>query len=176
MGNRLLYRSSPETSPDGLRRSACFSSCRLYRYSLSRVWGEGDRVLFIGLNPSTADHEIDDPTVRRCLGFARRWGYSQFDLVNLFAFRSTDPLSLRTAADPIGPLNDQVVQRFVAKADLVIAAWGNGGHGFDRVDDIWSLLPDVYCLGITKTGSPRHPLYVPGETEPIPYRREKGDL
>jgi hypothetical protein len=129
-------------------------------------------VLFIGLNPSTADHEFDDPTVRRCLGFARRWGYSRLDLVNLFAYRSTDPLGLRTAADPVGPQNDQVVQDLVAMADLVVAAWGNGGHGFDRVQDIWPLLPDVYCLGITQTGSPRHPLYVRGEMEPVPYDLE----
>ena len=93
----------------GIVQSADFSACGTYRYALRRIWlPAAPQVLFIGLNPSTADEKSDDPTIRRCLGFARSWGYGGLIVANLFAYRATAPSALREARDPIGPLNDLV--------------------------------------------------------------------
>src|SRR5262245_38555366 len=89
-------------------RSAVFSPCRKYRYSLTRIWdAERPNVMFVGLNPSTADDQVDDPTVRRCIGFARKWRFGGMIIVNLFAYRSTDPNRLQEILDPVGPENDE---------------------------------------------------------------------
>jgi hypothetical protein len=123
-------------------------------------------VLFIGLNPSTADHRRDDPTIRRCLGFARDWGFGRLTVVNLFAFRSASPQVLRIVSDPIGPANDAWILRLAHDADLVVAAWGVGvgvglaGGYCDRATMVTSKVGGLYCLGRTSDGSPRHPLYV----------------
>lgn len=158
-------------SPDGL-----------YRYTLEREWqaelgptpDEDLRCLFVMLNPSTADAFIDDPTIRRCVGFARSWGYSSLSVVNLFAFRATDPGSMMRAADPVGPENDHWLRVCAVRASLVVAAWGtNGGH-LDRDRHVLELLQrehgkSVYCLGVTRSGQPRHPLYVNGQISPEPF-------
>ena len=115
------------------------------------------------LNPSTADARRDDPTIRRCMGFARLWGYSVLEVRNLFAWRATDPRELLTAPDPTGgPRGDRELQA-VAKADLVIAAWG-ARVPFARDREALALLGgcDLKCLGRTRNGQPRHPLYVRG--------------
>jgi hypothetical protein len=136
-----------------------------YRYSLERVWGDGKtRALFIGLNPSTADATHDDPTVRRCVGFARRFGYSGLLLGNLFAARCTVPLELRGFPDPVGPENDQFLGSLLARSDLVIAAWGNHGLYLGRGDAVFKRLTTARCFGLTKRGQPRHPLYVRADT------------
>ena len=110
-----------------LRRSAAISSCGTYRWWLRRRFTRGGSekaVCFLMLNPSTADAERDDPTIRRCMGFARAWGYSVLEVRNLFAWRATHPRELLTATDPTGgPRGDREL-RAVAKADLVVAAWG----------------------------------------------------
>lgn len=142
-------------------REASFSQCGQYRYALWRQWDRGGpTVLFVGLNPSTADHMRDDPTVRRCIGFARDWGFGRLVVVNLFALRSTSPRALRRAPDPVGPRNDRWIARLAADAELVIAAWGALGNYRDRARLVTSTLSDLYCLGRTRDGSPRHPLYV----------------
>ena len=142
--------------------STVFSPCGRYRYRLSRAWllGEGT-VLFVMLNPSTADAEMDDPTIRRCMGFARRWGFQGLVVGNLFAWRATDPRELCRVADPIGPDNDHHLKAMSGNADAVIAAWGEWGALRGRNEHVTGLLGGVVeHLGLTKQGHPRHPLYV----------------
>jgi hypothetical protein len=151
--------------------SATFSPCRTWRYSLSRdACGDaaGGSVVFVGLNPSTADERRDDPTIRRCIGFARRWGFGQLDVVNLYAFCSTDPRVLRVAADAVGLENDRVLRQVLFRADLVVCAWGNAADP-RRAAEVLDWIGAPHCLGRTKHGSPRHPLYVRAATDPIPY-------
>jgi hypothetical protein len=118
------------------------------------------------LNPSAADAEHDDPTIRRCIGFARRWGYGALDVVNLFAFRTHSPALLKRAADPVGPENDRHLAETVARASRVVAAWGCHG-GFDgRNTKVLPLLGNSsVCFGLTRGGHPRHPLYVRGDAD-----------
>jgi len=153
-----------------LRSAATFSPCRVYRYTLTRVWDEDAPALaFVCLNPSTADETRDDPTMRRCIGFARRWGFGSMVATNIFALRSTDPGGLRRVDDPVGPGNDRAIRRVVRSADTVIAAWGAHGAYLDRQTRVMKLLPETaLCLGVTKAGAPKHPLYLPGDAEPIP--------
>jgi hypothetical protein len=152
-------------------RSAAFSPCRRYRYSLSRVWNPKlPSVMFVGLNPSTADEREDDPTVRRCVGFARKWNFGGLILVNLFAYRSTDPASLLQADDPVGPENDEHILASARAAERVVLAWGAKGSLFDRDQHVLSLLPGAHCLGFTKEGYPKHPLYLAGNTRARPFR------
>jgi hypothetical protein len=144
-------------------RTAVFSTDRKFRYLLSRKWGVGPILAFVGLNPSTANEQTDDPTVRRCVAFARAWGYSAVHVVNLFAIVSADPSVLRKP-DCIGPDNDQYLARLAVHGDKVIAAWGNhGADYFDRVSTVRHILNnfrDLYCFSKNKTGQPIHPLYV----------------
>jgi hypothetical protein len=121
------------------------------------------------LNPSTADDSIDDPTIRRCIGFAKSWGFGALDVLNIFAYRSTDPAVLRKITDPVGKENDRFIVETTGKRDceLVIAAWGNMGMYASRASNVVKIIPrDVMCLGKTKAGFPRHPLYVHGDTRP----------
>ena len=157
-----------------MQKDAEFSDCGRYRYRLSRVWNDRiPSVLFIGLNPSTADAEQDDPTVRRCIGFARQWGYGGMVLVNLFAWRATDPRELKRVIDPIGPENDRWIAAEAARAGRIVAIWGNGGRLGDRDRAVLRRLGAVYCMGRTKKGCPRHPLYLAGTTplERLPNER-----
>lgn len=143
--------------------SARFSPCRTWRYTLERVWGSGEAAVFIGLNPSTADETEDDPTIRRCIGFAQSWGYDRLIMCNLYAYRSTDPKGLLATPDPVGPENDVALQVSAEGAGVVVAAWGVHGKP-DRVGHVRGLLPDLLCLGHTKAGAPKHPLYLPKDT------------
>jgi hypothetical protein len=149
-------------------RGTVFSPCRAYRYQLWREWigGEG-YVMFIGLNPSTADETQDDPTIRRCIGFAKAWGYAGLVMTNLFAYRSTDPMIMKAAADPVGPENDAHLLALAEGADVIVAAWGvNGTHrGRDAV--MRKMLPALHCLTLTADGHPGHPLYLPKTLTPI---------
>lgn len=154
-------------------RSAVFSPCRTWRYALYRIWDETKPPLaVIGLNPSTADETQDDPTVRRCIRFARDWGYGGLVMLNMFAFRSTDPAGLRSAADPRGPENDQRLLDETAQR-RVLCAWGTHGSLFGRDSTVTTMLTkasrDLVCLGRTKDGYPRHPLYVRADTRPEPW-------
>jgi hypothetical protein len=149
---------------------AVFSPCRTWRYSLVRELdgGGGGAVVFVGLNPSTADESLDDPTTRRCVGFARAWGYARLELVNLFAYRATRPASLITAVDPVGPLNLDAVRAAVDRAAFVVCAWGNHGLG-PAADAVLELVRGPHCLGLTARGAPRHPLYVRASARPRPF-------
>ncbi|MHB1665910.1 DUF1643 domain-containing protein [Thiomonas sp.] len=160
---------SPERT---IRPAALFSPDRRHRYGLWRYWGTGSRtVMFIGLNPSTADEIRDDPTVRRCIGYAKTWGFDQMCMTNLFAYRATLPADMRQAPDPIGPDNDRYLLEFARRAELVVAAWGAHGGHLDRETRVRHLLRDtaLHCLGRTKTGHPKHPLYLRADLRPIPY-------
>ncbi len=154
-----------------MTKGAVLSSCGQYRYGLTRTFFTGTgTVLFIMLNPSTADAEMDDPTIRRCIGFARRWGFQELKVGNLFALRATDPRELKRVSDPIGPENDRYLMHMSGSADAVIAAWGAHGIYRNRSQHVLGLLEGtVECLGLTKQGYPRHPLYLRADAarEPI---------
>ena len=150
--------------------TAEFSPCERYRYTLSRTWDASKgTVVFVGLNPSTATHLIDDPTILRCINFAKSWGYGRYVMLNMYGFRSTDPRGLATVADSNGPDNDRWISTEVAKAAKVVVAWGSHKSTHARALHVLSMIPEPYCLGTTKGGSPRHPLYVVGSTEPVPF-------
>jgi hypothetical protein len=139
---------------------------------LWREWDTGkDQVLFVGLNPSTADHRLDDPTIRRCVAFAKRWGFGRLAVANLFAFRTPKPSVLRKSSAPVGPANDCWLARLVTESALVVAAWGAGGRYLHRSDEVLSMLETVLCLGVTAHGEPRHPLYIRADTPPMSFRR-----
>jgi hypothetical protein len=125
--------------------------------------------MFVCLNPSTADENTDDPTVRRCMHFARSWGYGAVLMANLFAFRATDPTSMLSAQDPVGPDNDRVLIQAAREASVVIAAWGVHGIHRSRDTRVRELLPDLHYLRLTKTGQPGHPLYLPKNLRPVPW-------
>lgn len=152
--------------------TAVLSPCRTWRYALRRRWGIGGRpVLFVMLNPSTADEAEDDPTIRRCLDFARRWAAPALTVANVYAYRSTDPKALKRAEDPIGPENDQWLLQLAGEASTIVCAWGAHAPS-ERVADVLELLRDfpLYCLGRTRSGAPKHPLYVPAVTLPAPFQ------
>lgn len=157
-------------APDPMHRAAVCSPCGGYRYTLTRTWdAAGPTVLFIGLNPSTADATEDDPTIRRCIGFARDWGYGRLLVANLFAWRATDPRDLACACDPVGPGNDDWLRKCIAEADQAVVAWGNPGARYDRAATVTAMLPSPCCLGLTKLGAPRHPLYVQRRAALVPF-------
>ncbi|MCG8414509.1 MAG: DUF1643 domain-containing protein [Pseudomonadales bacterium] len=148
-------------------QNARFSRCRRYRYSLERSWDEGTgSVLFIGLNPSTADHRSDDPTIRRCVGFARDWGFQRMEIVNLFAYRATLPKDLKAAPDPIGPANDRWIKTAHRQADLTVACWGNDGEFLGRADSVRKRLDSLHCIHLNQSSQPAHPLYLKASLQP----------
>lgn len=149
-----------------IRGDAAFDPTGRYRYRLRRSWSAGPRVVFVMLNPNTADAVRDDPTIRRCIGFARRWGFASVDVVNLFAYRTVDPRELARVADPVGPDNDLHITRAVRRADLVVCAWGATRLARERGARVAALVAqrEVRCLGRTKAGAPRHPLYLRADT------------
>ncbi len=138
-----------------------------YRYLLWRRWDlERPQVLWIMLNPSLADALVDDPTLRRVMGFSRAFGFGGLEVVNLFAWRSPSPEVLWRVADPIGPENDRVIREAVQRASMIVAAWGNTGMSYGRDRVVLSLVHGpVFCLGVTRAGYPRHPLYIKAQTE-----------
>ena len=149
---------SPEATPI---KESRFSRCHRYRYYLSHRWSDGERCVFIGLNPSTATSKEDDATVRKCASFALSWGYSGFELINLFALRSRDPSELVRHPEPIGPTNNRWIKRTLSNDKLLVACWGNGGALFQREEVVRCLHSRLHCLGTTKSGQPKHPLYLP---------------
>lgn len=175
-----------------VRSYADISPCGRYRYLLEREWrgthdpkhwrwlgakdgaghelGEPQSVMFIMLNPSTADGNVDDPTIRRCVGFAKAWQYEAISVVNLFAYRATKPKDLFAAGDAIhGPRNQEVIEHAACRAGLIIAAWGAHGNYGEQDEVVRGWLHDrpIYALGVTKDGHPRHPLYLSGDARPF---------
>lgn len=167
-----------------MKKHATLSACGTYRYWLERSWAEcGDKrpggghyekgfLNFVMLNPSVADAERDDPTIRKCIGFAQRWGYIGIHVVNLFAFRATNPAVLKTAKDPIGPDNHEFIRASVLSADLTVVAWGKMGSWMNRAVDVYRGLLDeslTVALRTNGDGSPEHPLYVPYDVQPVKW-------
>lgn len=147
-----------------------FSSCGRYRYVWFHRWADGPTVMFIGLNPSQANGHRTDATVRRCIAYAKRWGYGALRIVNLFAWVDMDPEAMMREADPIGPDNDRHLGIATAEAELVVAVWGvHGAHlGRDRAIKR-AFRNRLHALKVNQDGSPSHPLYLSGDLRPIPY-------
>lgn len=155
-----------------LKKSADISRCGNYRYELRRIWDESKPlVMFIGLNPSTADAEADDNTSRVCINYAQRWGYGGLLLGNLFGFRSKDQSGLFRAKDPIGPESDGSLARLQAQAALVVCAWGASGRYLSRDGVVLAKLHNPQCLVRLKCGAPGHPLYKKSSLQPVRYER-----
>lgn len=158
-----------------LERDAVISECGKYRYLLRRTWDhKGPRALIVMLNPSTADAEVDDPTIRSCVRLSKGYGYGSFEVVNLFAVRATDPIVLKTVTDPIGPDNDGAIESALCRCDIAICAWGANSMAEQRRADVCNILrsrrPAIFCLGKTKAGAPKHPLYIKSGTPLEMYR------
>lgn len=173
---------SNEAPPQGLHicnviSSAFISECGQYRYELRRTLDESrPKVMFIMLNPSTANAEIDDPTIRRCVGFAKIWGYGGILVGNLFAYRATEPKTLLTVADPIGHENLNHLKVMYDESDTAICAWGNGklverlGKKFgDDYKPLSGFLGRIYYLELANDGTPKHPLYLKGDLKPVRF-------
>lgn len=150
---------------------AVLSADGVYRYQLLRRWGRGASIVaFVMLNPSTADAHRDDATIRRCIAFAKRWGHDGLVVVNLFAYRATDPTKLDEAADPVGPDNDDHIRQACQGASRVVCAWGAHPKAAKRAPAVVQLLPrGIQCLGLTSSGHPRHPLYMANRTRPTHF-------
>lgn len=157
-------------------RQTILSPDRKYRYTLWRQWDEngcGDGppayVMWIGLNPSTADETKDDPTIRRCKAFTTRFGFEAMCMTNLFAFRATDPRALKLADNPVGTANNRHLWLAAQGASLVIACWGAHGRFLNREEDVSRLLwaHSLKCLGVNSDGTPKHPLYLRADSELI---------
>lgn len=153
-----------------MQPGALLSPCRTYRYDLWRTWSDGEGyAMFVGLNPSTADEIEDDPTIRRCIAYAKAWGYAGLCMTNLFAFRATQPAEMMRASDPIGPLNDDVLRNRAQAAGVIVAAWGVHGTFGGRHQAIRTVLPKLHYLRLTKDGYPGHPLYLPKSLVPVEW-------
>lgn len=159
---------------------ANFSPCRKWRYTLYRDLQEGQlfapqpkRVQFVGLNPSTADEKKNDPTVRRCMNFARDWGFTAMWMTNVFGFRATDPRVMQQQEDPQGKDNTDWILDVAKIADLVVCCWGVHGDHMQWGQHIAAILINqnipIHCLGTTFNGQPKHPLFLPGHLKPVPY-------
>lgn len=162
-----------------MRSFADISADGLYRYTLTRCWDEAERyALFIMLNPSTADATKDDPTIRRCVGFAKREGCAGIRVVNLYALRATKPADLWCVNDPVGPENGDHLRRAISHAALsgspIIAAWGANAKPF-RVYAVKQMpgMEQAKVLGFTTSGAPRHPLYVKRDAPLLPLSGDK---
>ena len=153
-----------------MQSGARFSPCGQYRYALWRTWNAAlPPVMFIMLNPSTADATHNDPTIRRCIGFARDWGYGGVRVGNLFAWRTPYPQVLRSVADPIGRKNDGALLDLADGAALVVAAWGVHGAWQERAQQFrQEFTQPLHALGITKAGEPAHPLRLRRTCRPFP--------
>ncbi|OUR75343.1 hypothetical protein A9Q83_18125 [Alphaproteobacteria bacterium 46_93_T64] len=152
---------------------AIFSDCMKYRYRLWRRWADGPSVAFLMLNPSTADASKNDPTVERCHRRAVEMGFGALEVVNIFAYRATDPKDLKKAKKPNGPENDQTLLETARSCDMIVCAWGSHGTYLGRDQQVRRLLNDagvnVHMLALTKHDQPRHPLYMPYAQTPVPW-------
>jgi hypothetical protein len=184
VGARLFGAVTPIAKPDS---GAAFGSERgddgepIFRYRLWRRWGPGRVALFVMVNPSTADAAANDPTIRRCVGYAKTWGFDGIDVVNLCAYRSTKKKQLLAVADPIGPKNDEhiIAAALDARVARIVCAWGEDVVP-GRAAHVVSLLQrtqgalgaaPILCLGVNKDGQPKHPLRLRKDLVPEPFPR-----
>lgn len=168
-----------QCDPDDFRsgNGAIFDPTQTYRYALWRSWDALPRIGFVLLNPNRADAEHNDPTIRRCVGFAKRWGFGGLEVVNLFAYRAKTPQLLRQATQPIGQDNDRYLRTLSNRVDVIVLAWGNwGGLGQrDRAVLPFFQTQKVYSFGLTKLGHPKHPLYLRGDSDRVLWITTKLD-
>lgn len=151
-------------------KDAIISEDEKYRYMLSRIWDKNKpTVTIIGLNPSTADANNDDPTLKRCIEFARSWDYGGIYMLNLFAYRATQPSDMKKVNDPIGQENDMFIKAYTKRSDKVICAWGNDGCFLNRASNVINSIPNKYYLKLNKSGEPAHPLYLSSKLTPLEY-------
>lgn len=160
-----------------IRSTAEFSPCRRWRYSLFREFDGGSNcIAFIGLNPSTADETTNDPTVSRCIRFAQQWGYGSMYMLNIFAWRDTDPRGMKAAKDPVGPGNHDEILTICGAVGTVVACWGVHGAFLQRGQSVANELllngVQLQCFGITKDGHPKHPLYLRADSTLISFRKD----
>lgn len=150
-----------EAMTDSIERTAILSGDGVYRYRLARRWSDGEQVTFVMLNPSTADHTVDDPTLKKVMKLSRAWGYGGLQVVNLYAFRSPDPRDLWAATDPVGPENNEHLRAAGAEGGLMVAAWGNNAQP-ERIAEVLAFpgFGELHCLAVNAGGQPKHPLYV----------------
>jgi hypothetical protein len=176
-----LRRRDQRRTERTMKKDAVISDCGRYRYWLERDWFDDTdaagevtsrtKLGFIMLNPSTADARVDDPTIRRCISFAKGFGYGGLVVVNLFALRATKPSALEAVDDPIGPENDRYLLLAASKVSRLVAAWGAHRFAAARANAVGELLPySLSCLGMTKTGQPKHPLYLRKDTPLVQFK------
>jgi len=159
-----------------MTRDAILSPCDRYRYQLVRSWSRQtsrrSTVVFIGLNPSTADAMHDDPTIRKCIAYAQAWQFKKLLVVNLFAWRATNPNELLTASNPVGKLNNKHLDEAISHSALVVACWGEYGTILGRSDDLRARYARrLMCLKTNQSGEPTHPLYLPATLTPVKLRK-----
>lgn len=162
-----------------MRNDCVFSPDRLHRYTLIHRWDDllrpdsGKGIAWICLNPSTADENQLDPTLRRIRGFSDAWGYTRFIMLNLFAWRDTSPAAMKAAADPVGSENDRWITHWAEHADRVMCCWGEHGAHLDRDQKVIELLrpyrKKTYSLTLNASGRPKHPLYIAADTPPLAF-------
>jgi len=173
LNNDLISDTNSEQILGSVKKGALLSDCKVYRYRLWRIWDEAKpKVMFIMLNPSTADGEMDDPTVRRCIGFAKSWGYGGLYIANLFAYRSTQPKDLLEHTDVVGLDNSFHLNEMSKKCEIAVCAWGNSKIvnklKFNK-QLLKGLKIPLYCIELSKDGTPKHPLYLKSELKPIKF-------
>ena len=166
-------RDQEGTSPEGLPERYLYSPDMVYRYAFGRWWGSDDlatTAVWVLLNPATGDTERRRrPTLDRCIGRSKDLAATGLVIVNLFAFRHTDPKQLRTASDPVGPANDDVLRVLTGAGARTVVAWGSHGGLHDRSSAVGPLLAAPTCLGVTASGEPRHPLYVSSDAQLVSW-------
>lgn len=157
-------------------RGAELSPCGIYRYALTREWEDGPCIAWLMFNPSTADATVDDATIRKCVGFSKRWGFGRLVVVNLYAVRSRDPKAVARTTDPVGPLNNYWITEALGESRQLICAWGCAQHmrGIDgRIIEVLKIAREekveTLCLGQRKDSHPRHPLMLAYSTERVPF-------
>ncbi|MEM1218258.1 MAG: DUF1643 domain-containing protein [Bacteroidota bacterium] len=150
--------------PASFTRSVEISYCGKYRYMLGRTWDDQkDRLMYVGLNPSTADALQEDPTIRKCLHFAHQEGFGGFDILNIYAYRTPHPKELFKMQDPIGPKNSSFLKKYMERSSKVVLMWGTEAHQHEAVQAfLTNHSGPWYCFGENKDGSPRHVLYIAG--------------
>lgn len=154
---------------------ASFSPCRKWRYSLWRIWEPSrPRVAFIGLNPSTADETEDDPTVRRCINYAKTWNFGGMYMFNIFGVRATDPRQMLADDEPVGPYNDDFIIDEISQCQRIVCCWGSHGSHMKRSDEVLEILKSkkLFCFGLNNNGEPKHPLYLKKDLIPVPFVRK----
>ena len=153
-----------------INSNAIFSEDRTHRYALIREWDlNKPSLMIVALNPSSADEKTDDPTIRRCIGFAKKWGFGKLIVTNLFSFRTSSPKNLFNSKNPIGNKNDFWLKKLSKEVDMVVLAYGNHGKFNNRHNEILKIIKNPHCIKKAKTGMPMHPLYLKYTKKPIRF-------